>query len=504
MSPTIFLVLFLIFIYIARATLLRRKQSKNDRKQPPGPLALPIIGNLHILGKLPHRTLHSLAQKYGPVMSLRLGHVPTIVVSSPEAAESILKTHDAVCANRPKVQAAEYISYGAKGMAFTEFGPYWRSVRKLCNLELLSVSKVESYEPLRRDELGLLVKSLRSAALAHEIVDLSGSVGGLTENITCKLILGRSKDDRFDLKGLIREGMNLLGAFNAADYLPLLGAIDLQGLTRRLKKASKALDQVLEKIIDDHNQVPIEQKVHQNEIDFVDRLLLLMDKPINPQDDQIHIVTRTNIKAILFDMIVGAYETSAVMLDWAFSELLKHPRVMKNVQDELENVIGMNKMVEETDLEKLNYLEMVIKETSRLHPVAPLLVPHESMEDITFNGHYIKKNSRIIVNAWSIGHDPKVWSDNVDSFYPERFIDSNIDLRGHDFQLIPFGSGRRGCPGMQFGLTTVKLVLAQLIHCFNWELPYGLDPHHLDMEEKYGLSLPRAKHLLAVPTYRLF
>ena len=131
-------------------------------------------------------------------------------------------------------------------------------------------------------------------------------------------------------------------------------------------------------------------------------------------------------------------------------------------------------------------------------------MPRESLEDITINGYYIKKKSRILINAWAIGRDPKVWSDNVEMFYPERFLNSNIDMRGQNFQLIPFGSGRRGCPGIQLGITTFSLVLAQLVHCFNWELPFGMSPDDIDMTENFGLSLPRSKHLLAVPTHRLF
>ena len=146
---------------------------------------------------------------------------------------------------------------------------------------------------------------------------------------------------------------------------------------------------------------------------------------------------------------------------------------------------------------------MVVKESLRLHPIGPLLVPHESMEDIEVNGYYVSKKSRIIINFWAIGRDPCVWSNNVKEFYPERFINSNIDLKGRNFQLIPFGSGRRGCPGMHLGLTTVKYVLAQLLHCFHWVLPSGMLPNDLDMSEKFGLSMRRAKHLSAMPTYRL-
>jgi cytochrome P450 len=176
---------------------------------------------------------------------------------------------------------------------------------------------------------------------------------------------------------------------------------------------------------------------------------------------------------------------------------------MKRLQDDIQNVVGLNRKVEENDLEKLHYLNMVVKETLRLHPVAPLLLPRECREDVIVNGNYIKKKTRVFVNAWAIGRDSKTWSENSEAFYPERFEDNNIDIRGNDFRLLPFGSGRRGCPGITSGLTTTKLVLAQLVHCFNWELPLGMSPNELDMTEKFGLTMPRNKHLLAKPTYRL-
>ncbi|EOY20997.1 Cytochrome P450 superfamily protein, putative isoform 2 [Theobroma cacao] len=509
MSPsTLALLLILLgtlcsFIYISRP-----KQLKNGRKHPPGPRPLPVIGNLHLLGKLPHLNLHHLAKRYGHIMLLRLGYVPTIVVSSPQAAELFLKTHDVVFASRPKVQACEYLSYGGKGMGFTEYGSYWRTVRKWCTLHLLSGSKVEYFAPLRKAELGSMVETVKKAAAAGETVDISGKVGEVIEDIMYKMIFGRpsnSEDDNINLKLLIKEISRLAGAFNLSDFVPCLAPLDLQGLAQKQKRISKILDKFLEKIIDEHEQAvgsnPEEQKPHRN---FVHVMVSLLNKPMNPHDEeQEYIIDRTNIKAIMLEMIAAGLESSAAAIEWALSELLKHPRVMFSLQQELETVVGRSRMVEESDLPQLTYLDVVVKESLRLHPVGPLLIPHESMEDITIDGYFIPKKSRIIVNAWSMGRDPDVWSNNAEEFFPERFIDSNIDLRGQDFQLIPFGSGRRGCPGMQLGLITIRLVLAQFVHCFDWELPDGMLPVQLDMSENFGLSMSRANPLLVKATYRL-
>ncbi|KAG8661506.1 cytochrome P450 CYP736A12-like [Manihot esculenta] len=506
MSPFILAILVTLlvsFLFNPRATSFwSRRHPKNDRKLPPGPPALPIIGNLYMLGSLPHRSLYRLSKKYGPIMSMRLGSIPAIVVSSPQAAELFLKTHDVVFASRPIIQASVYLFYGNKGMVFSEYGPYWRSIRKLCTLQLLSPSKIEYFAPMRMEEVRLLVNSLKKAAAAREAVDISLGVGDLIRNMSCKLVFGEANIYEFDLKLLIEEALNLTGAFNIADYVPFLGAFDLQGLKKRMKAFSKKMDKILEKIIDEHEREAQWQKQQQTR-DFVDVLLSLMNQPIASNDESLSTLDRTNIKAILQDMIIGSFDTSAVTIEWTLTELLRHPSAMKRLQDELQSVVGLDKMVQEKDLSNLPYLDMVIKESLRLHPVGPLLIPRSCMEEIIIDGYHIPKKARIIVNAWGIGRDPDVWSDNAEEFLPERFAAKSIDIRGRDFEFLPFGSGRRGCPGMQLGLTVVRLVIAQLVHCFNWELPDGVLPGELDMSEVFGLSLPRASHLVVVPKYRL-
>ncbi|KAM7471143.1 hypothetical protein LguiA_009326 [Lonicera macranthoides] len=474
---------------------------KTCRKQPPGPRGLPIIGNLHILGTLPHRNLRELSKKYGPIMFLHLGNVPTVIISSAQAAELFLKTYDNIFASRPKVQASEYMTYGTKGIAFTEYGPYWRNARKFCTLELLSSKKIEMFAGMRRKELVALVEEFKEAALVHKVVDVSEKVAGIIEDMTCKMIFGRCKYDKFNLKDNLEELFDLSGAFNVGDYIPLLGAFDIQGLTRRMKKTSKTFNKILETIIDEHEKNA--SKGDPSDMDFIDVMLSLKNKSTKTHDELSSTIGRANIKAIVLDVIAGSLDTSQVTIQWVLSELLRHPRVMKQLQEELKTVVGVDNMVEESDLPKLKYLGMVIKESLRLHPVAPLLIPRESIEDVVIEGYYIPKKSRIFVNCWAIGRDLNEWSENAEEFLPERFIGTNVDLRGHDFKLIPFGSGRRGCPGINLGLINIQLVVAQLVHCFDWELPNGMSPSDLDMSEVFGLTVPRAKHLHAVPTYRL-
>ncbi|XP_077228720.1 cytochrome P450 71AU50-like [Tasmannia lanceolata] len=489
--------LFLVLAgFWSLAYILCAIRGKGKNRLPPGPQGLPILGSLHMLGKLPHHDLHRLAKKYGPIMYMRLGLVPTVVVSSPQAAQEFLKTHDHVFASRPFTEAAKHMSYDCAGMSFSKYGPYWRNVRKLCTLQLLSNLKIDSFKSMRKEELGLLVQSIKDTAKMGASVDLSAKVASLSADMTCRMVFGKKyMDEDLDergFKGVIQEGMRLAATFNLADYIPYIGVVDIQGLRRKMKAINKVVDKFFEKIIDEH--MDARQGKQQ---DFVDVMLSLM----NSKDSEFQLY-RTDVKAIMSEMLAGSMDTSATAIEWAISELLRHPRVMKKVQEELEAMIGMEHKVEESDLQKLEYLDMVVKESLRLHPVAPLLVPHEAMEDCIVNGFYIPKKSRVIINSWAIGRDPDAWP-NAEEFFPERFMGSSIDLKGRDFQLIPFGSGRRGCPGIQLGLTVVRLVLAQLVHCFNWELQNDISSTDLDMTEEFGLAVPRATHLVVVPTYRL-
>ncbi|MED6219881.1 hypothetical protein PIB30_039902 [Stylosanthes scabra] len=504
----ILLVIFTIIIFLSPhllnlATKLQHNKWGSKKLPPPGPKPLPIIGNLHMLfGKHPNRSLETLATKYGPIMSLKLGQIPAVVVSSPEIAQLFLKTHDIVFANRPKVQLAEIIPYARKGLIFIEYGGYWRNVRKLCAMQFLSPSKVEMFGPLRKKELGMLVNKLNKASDSRDVVNLSELIEEIVANIAHTMILGRSKHHKFDIKGVISEAMDSAGAFNLADYVPILGSFDLQGLKRRTRKAFKNADEVMEQIINDHEQ-PSSAKSPKHNKDLIDILLSHMNESMNSHDHEQRLLGRTNVKAIAMDMVAAAHDTSKSTIEWGMSELLKNPSTMKKLQNEIEDLVGINRQVEEKDLDKLPYLDMVVKETLRLHPPVPFLLPHESSEDVTINGYFIEKNTRILVNVWAIGRDPRVWSENSNMFFPERFEENDVDVKGHDFRLIPFGSGRRGCPGVNMGLTTTKIIIAQLIHCFSWELPLGMSPKELDMTEEFGLVITRSKHLLARPTYRL-
>ncbi|XP_022950467.1 cytochrome P450 CYP736A12-like isoform X2 [Cucurbita moschata] len=435
------------------------KNHRKGKKLPPGPKGFPIFDGLHLLGKLPHRNLHELSQKYGPIMCMKLGLIPTIIVSSTHAAELFLKTHDLVFASRPSSEASKHILCNQKSLSFSPYTPYWRNMRKMCTLELLNSLKINSFKPMRKHELGLLIESLREAAHNRAAVNLSSKVTSFTTDNVCLMAFGKKYEDKeFDKRGfksVIQEGLQL--------------------------------------IINEH----LEARAAKRTKDFVDVMLDLIDS-----QESGYQIDRSSIKAIMLDILAAAMDSSATTVGWAMLELIRHPHIMKKMQDELEKVVGLNRLVEESDLKNLEYSAMVVKEILRLHPLAPLLVPHESVEDCTVDDFHIPKKSRIIVNAWAIGRDPSAWID-PEKFIPDRFIGCQVDVKGKNFQLIPFGAGRRSCPGMQLGLIMVNLLLAQLVHCFDWELPNGMPPSELNMTKKFGLTCPRARDLMVVPSYRL-
>lgn len=198
-------------------------------------------------------------------------------------------------------------------------------------------------------------------------------------------------------------------------------------------------------------------------------------------------------------MFAAGTDTTYTVLEWAMSELLRHPTIMKKVQNEVRGIARGKPSIAEADLQEMHYLKALIKETLRLYPPIPLLVPRESTQDVKIKGYDIAAGTLVFTNAWAIGRHPALW-DEPEEFRPERFLNSSVDFKGHDFQLIPFGAGRRGCPGIQFAMTTNELVLANLVHKFDWALPDGARAEDLDMTQRTGLTIHRKVPLLAVAT----
>ncbi|KAI4373755.1 hypothetical protein MLD38_011839 [Melastoma candidum] len=483
--------------------LLRRvnqRKSNNHHQLPPGPPPLPVIGNLHQLGPLPHQSLWRLSRVYGPVLLVHLGRVPTVVLSSAKAAREVLKTHDLDTCSRPRLIGTGRLSYNYIDIAFAPYGDYWREMRKLCIVELFSAKRVDGSRFVREEEVEALLEQIGESAASGSAVDLSKSLMGLSAAIVSRVAFGRSFRGLGAAEGnmlvhIVHEALAMLGSFSASDFFPYFGWIidRFSGLHKRLEKNFHELDRFYQQIINDHLQ---DHKEERDEGDIVD-LLLEMEKN-RTQLGENNIFTRDHTKAILMDIFLAGVDTGSIIMEWTMTELARNPRVMKKLQDEIRSCVGNKKAVTEDDLDQLQYLKLVLKESMRLHPPSVLLIPRETMRHFKLFGYDIPLGTRIQVNAWGIGRDPELWED-PEKFYPERFENSPIDYKGQHFELLIFGSGRRGCPGIYMGMVTVELAIANLLHRFDWRLPDGMTREDMNMEEGAGLTVFKKVPLLLVP-----
>ncbi|KAJ7548447.1 hypothetical protein O6H91_07G012500 [Diphasiastrum complanatum] len=485
----------LVLLFILSKSVLVLYQPQKKLNLPPSPPAWPFVGHLHLLGKLPHQSLTQVAQKYGPLMFLRLGSVPTVVVSNGAIGREFLKTYDQVFASRPKMMAAKIFSYNYQGVAWSEYGPYWRDVRKICQSELFTPARMEASKHIRTEEAYYMAKYIWDSCEGNNAVDVHSQIYGFSRCIIARMVLNRNyfssnSKEALNFKEIVNEYFHLIGVTNLGDFNPYIGWLDIQGYQKRMKAAKKRMDSIMDRIIQEHQEKNPEVSTDASP-DFVD---VLLSTRSNGHYQHLSI---DNIKAVVVDMLAAGTDTSAATIEWA---LLINPWVQEKAKEELDHVVGRERKVEEADLPQLKYLQCIVKETFRLHPVAPFLVPHESTQAAQVTDYDIPAKTRLLVNAWAMGRDPSTWEKALE-FSPERFLNSNIDVRGHDFELIPFGSGRRACPGISLGLTLVQLGLAVLLQSFEWSLPSSHE--NLDMSEVFGLTLPKAVPLRSIATPRL-
>ncbi|KAL3687055.1 hypothetical protein R1sor_013364 [Riccia sorocarpa] len=436
---------------------------------PPGPPGWPLLGHLPILGSRPHLALLDLSRKYGPLMSIRMGTAPGVVASSPEMARIFLKTQDLLFATRPKTVNGEVFFYNFTDVGFAQYNEHWRFARRIFDTEMSSQKRLTNSKNLRYEEIKATVERILSY---------------FDEKVSC----ANPQEESVHLPSLMDEWSAISGGFFVAEYIPFLRKLDLGGFEARLLKLRKRFSSFLDPIIEEHRQ-----KGRGEAQDFLDVLLSLQ------RDGAGDGITDEMIKALLQDMLLAGTETDAKTMTWAFSELMRHPEVQQKLLDELDAVVGRDRLVEHSDLPNLKYLKATVKEVFRMYPVVTLSLPHEAMENTTVAGYDILKGTRLIVNAYAIGRDPNIWT-NPNSFDPERFVGNSIDVRGHHFELLPFGAGRRQCPGMEIALDRVELSLAQVLQTCVLSLPLGVE---VDMEEGVGLTMPRAHPLNVLVSPRL-
>ncbi|CAL4984438.1 unnamed protein product [Urochloa decumbens] len=479
----------------------RSPKPPKKKPLPPSPPALPLIGHLLLVGDHPHVSLRDLAAKHsrsGGLMLLRLGAVPNLVVSSPGAARAVMRTHDHVFASRPASTVVDGLVYGSSSVAFAPYGDYWRQARKLVTTHLLTVRKVQAYHVARQEEVRLVIAKIREAATIGAEVDISETMNAFANDIICRAVCGkffRAEGRNKLFRELNHVTTALIAGFNLEDYFPGLansvGLLFTRFMNGKVNQTHKKWDKLLEEIIGDHEK---RKGSEQEESDFIDVMLSVQEE---------YGITRDHMKAILMDMFEAGTATSSLVLEFAMVELLRNPHLMAKLQAEVRKKMPKGQeMVKEENLAGMVYLRAVVKETLRLHPPVPLLVPHRSMADCDIDGYTIPSGTRVIINSWAICRDPKSW-EMAEEFMPERFMDggsaAGIDFKGNDFQFTPFGAGRRMCPGVNFGLATINIMLANLMYCFDWTLPGAMKKEDINMAEVFGLTVHRKEKLILVP-----
>ncbi|CAA0815211.1 Cytochrome P450 82C4 [Striga hermonthica] len=402
-----------------------RHTKPNSPPQPSG--ALPILGHLHLLARQSptHRTLSSLADRYGPVFALRLG------------------AH----------KAAEIRS------------------------------------------------SFKELHAGGNIVNISKWFEELSLDVIVKMITGRryteSVESARPFREVIKEFMYLSGLFVLSDAIPFLPLrwVDFGGHIKAMRRISEDLDVITGRWVDEHLE---RGGKGDDEPDFIDVMLSEIDDRLLSFGH----AKETIIKATIQNLILAGSDTTSIHLTWTLSLLLNHPNVMQRAQHEIDTNIGKHRWAQESDIHNLPYLQAVIKESLRLYPPGPISVPHEAAQDCRVMEYTIPKGTMIIVNLWKLHRDPRIWA-RPEDFLPERFLEghaSGVDFNGQFYEFIPFGSGRRSCPGTTFAMQVAHLVLARLIQGF--EIKTGLDKP-VDMSEGMGITLPKATPLEVIITPRL-
>ncbi|XP_037442791.1 cytochrome P450 71A1-like [Triticum dicoccoides] len=499
MSPYFVLVAGVAALLAVIYVVIRKAPGRSSSKLPPSPPSRPLVGHLHLMGSLPHRSLRELHSRYGTdggLLFLQLGRRPTLVVSTAAAATDLYKNHDLAFASRVPSVPVDKLTYGCMNVSFAPYGDAWRRSKKMAVIHLLSPRRADSFAPVRAAEAATLVAAARRAAEAGEVVELRELLYAYSNSVVTRAAAGAAGATAEKMKELMGNSAAFMSGLQAEDVLPGAAAKMVRwatGLEKRIDVQVEAWDKFLSEIMAEH----LEKKRDNGagEEDFLGVLLRLRKEGTAGLE-----LTDNRIKSIIKDMIFAGTETSSITLERVMAELIGNPRVMAKLQDEVTRIANGKPTIEEDDLRMMGYLKAVLKEVLRLHPPAPLLVPHESTTAAVVQGYEIPAKTALFINAWAIARDPAAWGDAAEEFRPERFLDgasaTDVDVRGNDYQLLPFGAGRRICPAINFALPVLEIAVASLVRHFDWELPAGT---RLDMAETPGLVTPPLVPLRLVP-----
>ncbi|XP_021754662.1 cytochrome P450 81D1-like [Chenopodium quinoa] len=496
------LLYFAIFVvsYILAKTFLHK-----FKNYPPSPFPiLPILGHLHLLKDQNsiHRTLSNLSQKLGPVITLQFGSRRGILVSSPSAAEDCLHHNDISFANRPRLVAGKILGYDYTTILWAPHGPLWRNHRKIAATEILSSHRLQLLANIRADEVRSLVKRLSQKGGDEVVVEIKEALFELTNNVMMRMIAGKKiygeavvSNEAKRFREVVKELMEIGAPSSVVDFFPFLKYLGIHiSKEKKYKAIFMKFDKFFQDLVDEKRRKAHEQGV----IDCGGKNKTLIEVLIELQNSDPSFFVDDIIKGLVQDLLLAGTETSASAMEWALSLLLNNPEVLRKAQIEIDHHIGTDqRLIEESDLVHLPYLHCIIKETLRIYPAAPILPPRESSSDCVVGGYHVPRGTLLTLNIWAIQNDPNIWNEPR-KFKPERF--ENVIGERIKYEYIPFGSGRRACPGENLAMRIIGLTLGTLIQCFEWK---RIGDQEVDMLETVGVSMWKSNPLKAKCKTRL-
>ncbi|TQE10726.1 hypothetical protein C1H46_003629 [Malus baccata] len=461
---------------------------------PPSPPSIPIIGHLHLLKHPVHRTLQSLSSNLGKIILLQWGSRAVLLVSSPSAAEECYTKHDVAFANRPSLLAGKHFHYNFTTVAAAPYGDHWRNLRRIMTLEIFSSSRLAAFSSVRQGEVRLLLTQI----MKKSKVELKSKFTELAFNVMTMTVVGKryfgedvaEDEEAKNFREVMREAVHLSAATNLEDFFPVLQWTDATGLEKKMVRLMKKMDGFLQSLIEERRGIlaaGFESNGQEVKKLMIDNFLALQQTEPQLYTDEI-------VKGIILVLLVAGTDTTSTALQWAMALLLNHPDAMEKLRAEIDTKIGPDhRVLKEQDLPNLSYLQNVINETHRLYPSFPILVPHENSEDCVVGGFDVPRHTMLVINAWAIHRNPEIWED-PEKFKPERFEGWSGE-GSEGYKLIPFGAGRRGCPGAGLSNRLIGLALGSLVQSFEWE---RIGEEEVDMSEGLGLTMPRVKPLEAI------
>ncbi|KAI3500387.1 hypothetical protein L1887_36208 [Cichorium endivia] len=386
-------------------------------------------------------------------------------------------------------------------MVWLPAGDQWRKLRRITKEYLFSVQQLDTSELLRREKVQELLDHVNRCCTNDKAMNIGAAAFTTTLNILSNFMFSMdfaqydsmsSQEFQDTVCGLMELG----GKPNLPDFFPILKSLDLQGLRRRGDVLATKLLSIFDKVINERLQTRMTSSSY-NGVSVTNNDVLDLLLNLNENDESE--LSRNDIRHLFLALFIAGTDTTSITLEWAMSELIRNPMKMEIARLELAKVTqNNNRSIQESDISQLTYVQAVIKETFRLHPPGPFLIPHEAIQDVEVQGFTVPKNAQILCNIWAMGQDPNIWPD-PEVFRPERFLDVGIDYKGHDFELLPFGAGRRICPGLNLANRMLHIMLGSLIHKFDWKVEGNTRPQNIDMGDKFGITLQKTVPLMAIP-----